>query len=500
MSEGQNKRIVKKSKNNDKLNIKVSTADKDVLLKDNKINLNIEGQKSKKSTKIETPQINLEKEGNIEKRIAKLMEINNNSLNDIDAIQNTINVNEEKELSEIMTLNQKLSTLEKEQMQVSKENKNLLSHLKGMEEEVNKKFNDKFKMSKVLEKHKKMANKRDINIEIKSKEEQAKNIQKIIKYNEKEVNKLSQLLESSNEGIEQKLKDELNEINDKISDLQKEIEELNKIKMEHKLCTKNGNSLKSKLNILCNEYEFESKKSNMVQTEKKEPTKIPNVNMTMMYGESVRKNCLKNAKIKYKSKIKIVNYKSYNFLMNEFKENKKSLGSSYDNFKEKNLRTMGNSDIPDFSAYLREEISHRIDTKSPQIYLFTEQEKEVLKKLLPTEYYNSYNEKYNKVENELIEIEEKFKGYGQMKNELDLNKMKLEEINLKKKELSQIKANLSRFIIQNNKKLFELKKTIQSVNNDIQKEDAILSQKDKNNILLKKRIDVFKRTKKLQVG
>ena len=53
MKEGENKRVVKKVINNDTLNIKVSTQDKDVLLKDNEINLNIESTtKPKRKIKV----------------------------------------------------------------------------------------------------------------------------------------------------------------------------------------------------------------------------------------------------------------------------------------------------------------------------------------------------------------------------------------------------------------------------------------------------------------
>jgi hypothetical protein len=51
MSEGKNRRMVKKSKNSDTMNIKVSTRDKDLLSKDNEINLNIDGQQQKKGKK-----------------------------------------------------------------------------------------------------------------------------------------------------------------------------------------------------------------------------------------------------------------------------------------------------------------------------------------------------------------------------------------------------------------------------------------------------------------
>lgn len=52
MKEGENKRIVKKVNNNSTLNIKVSTQDKDILLKDNEINLKIDSTRGKQQNQI----------------------------------------------------------------------------------------------------------------------------------------------------------------------------------------------------------------------------------------------------------------------------------------------------------------------------------------------------------------------------------------------------------------------------------------------------------------
>ena len=63
-----------------------------------------------------------------------------------------------------------------------------------MDSEASKKYDDKFKMSKILENKKARSYNRDINMKIKSNENEKINIQKDIKYNQDEINRLSGLL------------------------------------------------------------------------------------------------------------------------------------------------------------------------------------------------------------------------------------------------------------------------------------------------------------------
>ena len=385
MSEGQNKRKVKKTKNNAIMNIKVSTQDKDILSKDNEINLNIEGTKKAKG-KNATLNSTVKKEEKIETRISNLIQQNEKLTKELDQIKSNIKIIEEKEISEIVSLNQEFYTKESEQVKLYKDNQVLLSNLKKIDEEVANRYADKFKISKLISKQKKMANVTNLDTEIKSKEIQAENIQKFINYNKKEVQKLKDLLEQYGENTEEKLSEELNELNAKINEIQIEIKRLNHIKLQHKHCQKQKYILQSKLNVVSNDLEFESKKSNMIETEKKEPTKIKNVNMSMEYGEKLRNKSLQNAKNKFSNKIKILNYKSYDYLINEFNENRKSkdnLTISYKNEdKSNNLKTSGNIENSALSSYFRD-VNHKIDTSTPKKYLFNEKEKEVLKKLIP---------------------------------------------------------------------------------------------------------------------
>ena len=163
-----------------------------------------------------------------------------------------------------------------------------------------------------------------------------------------------------------------------------------------------------------------------------------------------------------------------------------------------NLQTSGNIDPSEYYSFLKNDISVRIDTKSPQKYLFSDKEKDILKKLLPSDYYNNCNEKYNKLEAEITEIEDKFKDHNQIKNDIYLNNIKYDAVNLKIKELGHIKANLTVDISKNNKKISDLKKKIQALNDEIKKQNFMILNKNKNNKMLKKRIDVLKKNKLLQ--
>ena len=496
MAEGENKRVVKKKNNGDVMNIKVSTQDKTILSKDKEIDFKIEGQKkSRNNTNIKTSitkkSSNQEKdEKSIENRITKISESNKNLQNEIESLQSLLNSESEKEVAEISSLNKNLSQLTKTQIKLSNENKKILNNFKGLEDMVSKKFNKNFKETKVLANLKKN-NSNNINNaekEIKVKESQMKNVEKSINYNKKEIKRLNDLLTKNNEGSEEELKKELEELNNKSKELEKEIEVLNKIKHEQKLCDNTHKTLKSNLNIISNEIEFESKRKNMIKIEKKEPTKIKNVSMTMDYGENIRKKMLENVKIKYNSKIKLVNFKSYNFLIKESNENRN-----------KTIQTSENIERFNSSSGSKHKVHHRIDTENPKEYLFSEQDKEVLQKLIPKKYYNNYNEKFIKAENEINEIKENFKDHGQIKKEMNIFSIKNDTVNFALKELAHKKTQLSIKASKNEKIISKLNKDIKNLNEQLEKVKVKSLKLEKNKKDLQKKLDDFpiKNTKEI---
>ena len=173
--------------------------------------------------------------------------------------------------------------------------------------------------------------------------------------------------------------------------------------MHHKNCPKDASTLKSRLNVLNNDIEFESKRKSMISVEpnKKEKEKSPNKkkdfisgNNRIQYGLKVENKLIKSTQIKYDSRqAYYLNQKSFNRLKDEMKEienNKKSNSSEKLKKIDYNPEKVANNKL-----------------KEPQKpYLFTEVEKEIFKNIMPNEYFNNLNQKYTQKENEMKEIQE----------------------------------------------------------------------------------------------
>lgn len=389
-------------------------------------------------------------------------------------------------MAEIVSLNKKISNKENEQIKLHKANINLLSKLQKMEQDVSKRFANKWNTSKVIAKHKKNIYKNDLNTDIKSKEGQQENVQKLINYNQKEIKKLNKLLEEANK---EKLTNELKDINDKINEIENDIKQLNKIKLVHKLCPKNINILKCNLNVAYNEIEFEFKKNNMVTLPKKESTKISNSSISLIYGEKIRNKSFQNTKVKFSSKMRIFKYKNFNYLTNEYKDN---IVMTHKNLIKTKLKTSANLNCSNLLKYLKYQINSKIDTSNPKPYLFSESEKKVIQKLLPKVYFNRINEKYNQAENQLVKIEEKFKVNNQLKNEIQIENVKNDELNLKLKKNKKVRNDLNIDISKNNKKILEIKNKIKEINEDIKRQDLNLYRKGIINGKLKEQINKLK--------
>lgn len=474
MSESTNKRTVKKT-NTKKMNIKVSTEDKDSPYKNN-LNADKNTKSKGKENQSET----------LEQRLSNLLENNQNLENELGNVKEQLKSEEENGIKDIGSLNAQIEKLNKSQTKESNQNKTLLNKLKKLECEVSKKFQDKFKVSKVIEKQKAIIQERDINKEIKSKENETKNVQKDIKINEREIKRITKLLEENKDGGEKKLDQQYNELKEKIEKIQKEVNDLNIIKFQHKYCSKNANKLKSQINVLSNDYEFESKRKTMIsyippkqeKKEKEEEEQIERIN----YGNRIRKKLMKTTKNKYDSrKVKTITHRSYNFLQNEMNDNMK---------KKRNNSSKQNQEVNENEKTNKKEKNN--------VYLFTEAEKEVFKKLVPNEYFNNVNVKVNERENEIKEIEEAYQDKKGLKKKLYLDNLRYDEINLKEKELKMIKSNLMATHIKNNKKIMDMKNQIKKMENEINKEQKKIERIVYRNSNLKEIINKFK--KKLKEG
>jgi hypothetical protein len=485
MSDEKNKRVVKKT-NTKKMSIKVSTEDKETPSVNN---LNKDKNKVAKNTKSDSQEA--EKEIDLETRYSQLLETNKNLEAEIQNMKDELKSELERTMTEVGSLNNKLDTLTKEEVNVCNENKSLLSKLKKMDKEISTKFFEKFKMSKLVENKKNANYIKDKNNGIKSSENEKNNVQKDIKINQRDIDRLNKILENSKEGEEGK---KLEELKQKIEIIQKEVNELNLIKLHHKNCPKDASTLKSRLNVLNNDIEFESKRKSMISVEpnKKEKEKSPSKkkdyisgNNRIQYGLKVENKLIKSTQIKYDSRqAYYLNQKSFNRLKDEMKEienNKKSNSSEKLKKIDYNPEKVANNKL-----------------KEPQKpYLFTEVEKEIFKNIMPNEYFNNLNEKYSQKENEMKEIEEATKPQKELKMQLYLDNLRYEEIILKQREIKMKKANLMSKHTKNTKKILDMKTRIKSLQNEIDREaKKVTRMADYNNSINKVIKEYYEKMKK----
>ena len=514
---GENKRTVKKGKNTEKsLNIKVSTEDKDQIGNNNKKTL----KKNQSATLKNVDQI-------VEEDI-DVFEKTKNLEQELDNLKIEMNNTSQRAFRELEELNNKISELHQNEINLVSKKNNLMSRLKGIEQQVSEKFSSKFKISKILAKKKELEKKKDINTQIKSAEKQQKTAQKNIKYYEKEIQKLEALLEENKDGKEEELNTKLTDFNKSINENLNRIKELNKMKKNHQFCDNAITNLNIKLNELRNEIEFQKKLLNMKESKDKkeadnivqresspnEPIIIKNkVDVNSNYGkkvifsEKIRDKSLKKANNKYSSKQMINRYKYYNYLTNELDDksmidnknnikNRKSLDNNINQTNRNQVKTMANAEQNSFSAYMKKEVPAKIKITKPKNYLISEKENKYISKLLPEDYVKKVTEKYGEIENKIKEIEDgKKKENKQLKSSLDDDKIQIERLNLKNKEEEMKKIKNNDIFTKNKKKILDLKKQISELNENINKEKAMIKKKDKNIEYLSKKIEELKNMK-----
>ena len=174
---------------------------------------------------------------------------------------------------------------------------------------------------------------------------------------------------------------------------------------------------------------------------------------------------LHSTKNRYNAKKDLyVNTRSYNIIKKELYVN--------ENVKKKRNNSLDKIHKDELDA---EQIANNKLNEKPQLYLFTEAEKEILQNIVPNEYLKNLNEKFNQKEKEMKEIEETCKPQTDLKRELYLDNLKYEEINLKQNELRMKKTNLMTKHIKNNKKITEMKNKIKILKKDIDGEAKKLS-------------------------
>ena len=466
---GENRRTLKK-KNKD-INIsnqKVSTRDKNQPQKagitEIKSNKNNNLLKDEQIKELEEEIDIFEKTKKLEKELEKKkLEMENQNQLDIEKIK---------------SLNEDLSAYAKKKQELSSKNNKILTEMKQIAQDLSKKFTD----SKLLKIMKKQNLKKNFNFEVFLREKQKNTKIKFIDINNKEIENLKKLLKKTDIENEEKLKEDLDNLNNEITSKQNELEELKKIKKEHELCEKMISRLNTQLNLLKNDIDLYTKignKNESEQVEKKEPIKLKATNKTMEYGDKVRYKSLKIERNKYSSIEMINQYKLYNNIANSYDKNQNTLKQTIniaDIEAENNnnhLKSVADYSysLHSFQLFMKNKDS-KIKITSPKNYLFTEKEKKIMNRMIPERLMTDINIRYNDIDNQIKNVEEeKEKEHQGLKLKISNNDVKIKHLKLQIKEETFKRIEKNKKFVENKKKIKELENEIKKINENIIKEE-----------------------------
>jgi hypothetical protein len=368
-----------------------------------------------------------------------------------------------------------------------------MTRLKNIENNLNDKYS-KFMEKKIVKKKKIIQRTvKTVKKEVEVKDEQIKNMKKKIEAEKKESLKAENLLNEVNDGLEENHKKYIKELDEKIKVAKNEVKKLCEVRVAHDRCIREMQYLTSQLNLVHNEIEFETKKNDMIMStinndrdtntnnsyineEKKDIQSIKLDNELVKnkndYGHKVRDLILKT-KTPHKEKIK---KSAFNYIKNEFDIIQKKVLPS------KKRSLVGNLN----------EVTSVIDTSSVQTNLFTEKETELLKKLIPQDYIDVYNERFEMKKKEKDQIEKKFEENEYLKLENQQSKYEVELLKMKLKEKERITSELEVKVRKNNIKVGKLKSEITQYEKQLKEQNALLNKKIKYN---KKYISIIERGK-----
>ena len=366
---------------------------------------------------------------------------------------------------------------------LSSENKNLISQLKEIKANLDSKMDEGKKFLLKMERLKLTEAKLNKNIEVV--EKQIALAQKSQQIAINDYNRIKTVAENNDEEKEGTLLTELEALESNKKELENENMSLRKIIKEHKLCPKVKANLMSKLNVLTNSYQFEVKKTNMLETdtvnleEKKDKIKkefeekINKSNRSISYCTRIRKKVLDKMD-KKKSEKNMIPKRAALQIANICN----SIGDQYKK-KSGDIKNINNSDY-----------------KIKQNTLFTENEQLQLASIIPPSYLNEFKGRFEALENQRYELVDKLKNnHNKHISMLNSVKIKLNYTELKKKEQKLLLVDLCSHLTKKNADITKLKTEINKINKDYNTWDRLLKMKKNENKRLNNYIEDIKKNK-----
>ena len=451
-------------------------------------------------------------------------------ISNLNKIKLDVDIERNNTIQDTNILNEQIKEINNEINRLTVDNKYLTNILYSFQKKLDKEINQN-----IIHKsrHKSIGNEKiedKLNKNIKLREKMILNSKKNLKLIKKE----KKLLENEIKGndapdTKDNLEKKLEEIKKIKEDKIKEIEELKSIKNDHnKICAKKLSELLRQYDVIKNEYEYETKKAenkklnteiiiNKKNKVKKSSKILNNDNKNNESYSEQNKNDNSKSKDKFneKNKIKISKTKNiFDYYFKQVNENKKrkennlefkNIGFLSDDYINLNspVKSVSNNNFntneTNNSIKLRKKLNNsNINNKNNNNYesirtLFTKSEKTFLSKLIPDNCLDNYENRFNSLINENLNIRTKINENLKLNNiNKNNNILKIESSELQNNVNMRKQTNLNLKRSEFNKKKREIIEKIKLNQLNVKNIDNILNQKNNDyNRLLKEFKNIY---------
>ena len=489
-----------KKTNNSKVDKNISTNDLS--------NSNSKGKNSKLNKKDQKKSVGINAKKEEQKdNLTLLKEKTALLLSNLSKIKLDVDIERNNSIQDINILNEQIKEVNNEINRLTVDNKYLTNILYSFQKKLDTEINQNIIHRS---RHKSLGNEKiedKLNKNIKLREKMILNSKKNLKLIKKEKELLENELKGNDapdtkENLEKKL-EEIKKIQEnKI----KEVEELKSMKNDHnKVCAKKLSELLRQYDVIKNEYEYEAKKAeNRKLDTEKIINKKNNIKKTSKLLNNDNKNNDSNSeqnKSNKKNKIKISKTKNiFNYYFKQINENKKrkennlefkdiaflsddyiNLNSPVKSVSNNNFNTNeSNSSIKIKKRLNNSNVNNNNNYESIRT-LFTKSEKSFLSKLIPDNCLDNYENKFNSLVNENLNIKTKINenlklnninknnnllklGNSELQNNVNMRKQT--NLNLKRSEYNQKKREIIEKIKFNQLNMKNIDNILNKKNND----------------------------------
>ena len=501
-----------KKTNNSKVDKNISTNDLS--------NSNSKGKNSKLNKKDQKKSVGINAKKEEQKdNLTLLKEKTALLLSNLSKIKLDVDIERNNSIQDINILNEQIKEVNNEINRLTVDNKYLTNILYSFQKKLDTEINQNIIHRS---RHKSLGNEKiedKLNKNIKLREKMILNSKKNLKLIKKEKKLLENELKGNDapdtkENLEKKL-EEIKKIQEnKI----KEVEELKSMKNDHnKVCAKKLSELLRQYDVIKNEYEYEAKKA---ENKKLDTEKIINKKNNIKKTSKILNNDNKNNdsnseqnKSNKKNKIKISKTKNiFNYYFKQINENKKrkennlafkdiaflsddyiNLNSPVKSVSNNNFNTNeSNSSIKIKKRLNNSNVNNNNNYESIRT-LFTKSEKSFLSKLIPDNCLDNYENKFNSLVNENLNIKTKINENLKLNNiNKNNNLLKLENSELQNNVNMRKQTNLNLKRSEYNQKKREIIEKIKFNQLNMKNIDNILNKKNNDyNRLLKEFKNIY---------